>query len=371
MRIVTFINSLDVGGAEVALLSLIGATRHEVDHLVVSLRGGGDLAGEFEKLGVPVLQPGSDLGQKFRFPFRAMRKLASFKPELFVSHMYHASAAATLAKRAIAPASPLIWTIHHSLSDVKHERLSTRLAIRAALSLSAAPRTIVYVSERSADQHAGAGFPPGKAMVIPNGLDLSRFRFDAEARTRLRQIWGFSEGDVLVGHVARLHPMKDHPTFILALQRAIAEEPRLGAVVCGAGTESLELPPDLRGRVRLLGLRKDIDAVISGCDIGCVTSAYGEALPNVLAEFSAAGRPCVTTDVGDAARMVGASGRVVPPRDAAALAAALVDLARLSEAEREALGESARIQALDRFDVGSVAARHVALWDEAVRDASR
>jgi glycosyltransferase involved in cell wall biosynthesis len=102
---------------------------------------------------------------------------------------------------------------------------------------------------------------------------------------------------------------------------------------------------------------------MNACDVGCLSSSFGEAFPNVLAEFLACARPCITTDVGDAAMIVERFGKVVPRRDPQALADALIELAETDDAGRNALGAAGRRSILDRFDIAAVAERHIHLWE--------
>lgn len=369
---VTFVTGLGVGGAETALLRLLEATSQDFEHMVVSLRKDDALASAVRALGIDLHEMG--LSGWFVSPsrlFDAARRVRRFRPDVIVGHMYHGAMAATAIKLIAARKSPLFWVIHHSLGGLHQESRSTRAALRVCGTVSVVPGGIVYVSRASAREHEAYGFRGDRTSVIPNGYDVTTFRPDPAARRRLRTEWGFSDSDVVVGHVARVHPMKDHVTLIAALELARATDPRLTAVLCGPGTQELVLPPAMsRMRLRLLGPRADVPDVMNACDIGVLSSAYGEAFPNVLAEFMACGVPCVTTDIGDAAMIVGDLGRVVPAREPKALAQSILDLARLDVDERASLGAAARRSIGERFAIGLVAGRHAELWQAGISHAS-
>lgn len=99
-------------------------------------------------------------------------------------------------------------------------------------------------------------------------------------------------------------------------------------------------------------------------DIATSSSAYGEAFSNAIGEAMAAGVPCVVTDVGDSAAIVGPTGRVVPTRDPEALARAWQSLLELAPERREALGAAARDRIGRHFSLAAIAARYAALYDE-------
>ena len=115
--------------------------------------------------------------------------------------------------------------------------------------------------------------------------------------------------------VARRDPMKDHETFI----KAIDQIPSAIGILPGKGTDELPDQPNLRR----LGVREDIERIYAACDIVCLCSSFGEGFPNVLVEGMAAGLAPVATDVGDCARIIGDAGEIVPPRDVEAFAGAV------------------------------------------------
>lgn len=365
-RVVTVLSSLAHGGAELGVLRLLSATGADFEHRVVALRAGGRLGPQFRAAGLDVVEV--DLGGALAWPAHARelaRAITGFRPQLITAHMHRPALITTIMQRLVARDVPLVWNIHASLSEQISLPASARLAIGACRLLAGATRRIVYVSQRSADDHHRRGYPRAKTVVLPNGIDLASFRPDDDASTRLRSEWGFSADDVVIGHVARPNWIKDHGLMLAAFEAAAARDGRLRAVFCGPDVASLRVPAHLRSRVRVLGLRNDVAQVMSATDVGCLSSR-NESLPTVLLEFMACERPCVSTDVGDAAAIVGEFGRIVPPRDVTALADAIVDLAALSREQRAALGRRARASVIRDFEIGAVATRHAALWRELI-----
>jgi glycosyltransferase involved in cell wall biosynthesis len=223
---------------------------------------------------------------------------------------------------------------------------------------------IVCNSDSGLRHHAALGYPERLMRVVYNGIDTDRFTFDDAGRTGVRNEWGVKEDELLVGLVARLDPMKDHPVFIEAL--SLLPEPLRSSMRCvcvGDGPE--EYASNLRARAEEAGVadrldwvpsRTDMPAVYSACDIA-VSSSYGEGFSNVIAEAMACRCPCVATDVGDSARIIGDTGRIAEARHPRALADALAGVAGLSQRERRDLGAKARRRVVREYGMDRMVER--------------
>jgi glycosyltransferase involved in cell wall biosynthesis len=174
---------------------------------------------------------------------------------------------------------------------------------------------------------------------------------------------------LLIGQVARLDPMKDHPTLLRALARCLPVCSDLRLVVAGDGSsgytgelERLACDLGLRERVLWLGERLDTPELYNAMDIHVLASAYGEGFPNAVAEAMATAVPCVVTRVGDAAEIVSDTGIAVSPRDPEALSGALRQLLSASPEERRELGRRARRRIEDRYSVAAMVERYLRLY---------
>jgi glycosyltransferase involved in cell wall biosynthesis len=183
-----------------------------------------------------------------------------------------------------------------------------------------------------ANSHAGAadviraGFPSKKVVVISNGIDTERFAPNAEAGKLIRQQWGIKDDEYLIGLVGRLDPKKDHPTFFRAASRL--KNLKYKFVCVGVSEPTPELQQlaaslQLQNSLQWVSPQSEMSNVYNALDVMCLSSSFGEGFPNVVGEAMACGVPCVVTNSGDAAFVVGDFGEVVPTSDDEKMAAAI------------------------------------------------
>ena len=157
--------------------------------------------------------------------------------------------------------------------------------------------------------------------------------------------------------------MKGHATFLEAAARLARERPQVHFVCVGAGQESYAQKLrrtasalGLDGRLTWAGATDAPLAAYNALDIATLASRYGEGFANTVGEAMACGVPCVATDAGDSAWVLGDAAQVVPPGDADALAQAWLRLTDMHEAEREQVGQRGRARITEHFSVEQLAA---------------
>lgn len=228
----------------------------------------------------------------------------------------------------IAVDRPVVACLHRSDPEHQGRDLDTLVDLVDRGVVTAA---ICCARSTQVAYHAATGIALDRLPVVPNGVDLHRFRPDAGHRAAVRRELGVTGDAPVVLLAARFDPMKDVGLFLRAAARFVAHRPDAHLVLCGAGMSAAT--PGLRDllathlgrwagaphRVHLLGIRADMPRLHNAADLVVLTSAYGEAAPLALLEGMACGAVPVTTDVGDAALMVG-DRRLVVDRDAAAVA---------------------------------------------------
>jgi glycosyltransferase involved in cell wall biosynthesis len=372
IKVVHIINWLNYGGAEVMLSNLLSRTdrsRHEP--VLVSLIDVMPLADRVRALGVPIhtmdMRPGVPDPRAVAALARLLRRE---RPDVIQGWMYHSNLIASLAS-TFSTKAPVVWGIHHTSHDRRTTKRSTLLTVAACARLSHRfPARIICCSESALTLHAEHGFAAGKLEVIPNGFDADVFRPDPEARRDVRRELGLEPETPLVGLAARHDPQKDHRNFLESAAIVAGANDRVHFLLCGnkvdGENQALTLAIEalgLRGRCHLLGPRRDMPRICASLDIGCSSSAFGEALPLTLGEAMASGVPCVTTDVGDSALVVGPTGRVVPPRDPRALAVAIRSLLDLEPGARAELGLAARRHIRQHYDLTTVTRRYEDVYE--------
>lgn len=362
VRVLHIVNSLELGGAESMLTSLVTrGARPDIAPMVVALFPGGPHGATIRDAGIEVQELGltpSIVGLA-RLPavlFRLVSIMRRFRPHVVQSWLYYADLLALFALKLakLPPETRLIWGIRCSDMDLSRYGPLLRLALRACASLSSRPDMVIANSAAGLAVHRAIGYRPRKAAVIPNGIDIERFRPDTSARAALRQDLKLDPDTLVFAHVARFDPMKDHATMLEALNQVD------GVMVLAAGSKTDLLPP--HPRLLRLGARLDVPALLAASDAVISSSAFGEGFSNALAEGMSVGLVPIATDVGDAADIVGNSGIIVPPGNPAAFAAAMGSVAALSRAERLARGQAARDRIVAEFSLHQAAARFAAIY---------
>jgi glycosyltransferase involved in cell wall biosynthesis len=290
------------------------------------------------------------------------------QPQILQTWMYHADLLGLLVvKLTRVPA--LFWNVRCAGMEMEYYPRLSRLVVPMLCLLSRIPEVVVVNSEAGRLSHARMGYRPKRFEVIPNGFDLDRFCVDARAREWFLDAFKLTQDTVIVGLVARYDPMKDHAMFLSAISKVHALHPSAYFVLCGTQVDEtnhalVQRIKDygLKQCVRLLGERDDIPKITAAFDIACSASSFGEGFSNAIGEAMASGVPCLVTDVGDSASIVGATGRVVPPRNAEVFAAALSELIGCDPVARKSLGAQARARIAEQFDINQIAARYKQLY---------
>jgi glycosyltransferase involved in cell wall biosynthesis len=376
-RILFVITDLNFGGAEVMLRNLLTQLDRETfEFEVVSLQETGPVGEQIGQMGIHVHALGMDPQKpQFKAILLLVKIIRNFRPDLINTWMYHADLMGSVAA-LFSGFPPVIWGLHHTVGDQEELKFSTRQIIRLNRWLShLLPKRIVCCAEATRRSHADIGFCESKMVVITNGYDLDIFRPDPTARSMFRKDHNLSADAQLVGLFARYHPMKDHSTFIQAAKIIQQQMPNVFFVMVGSEIDNSNRPLNseidragIRSSTILLGLRKDISALLAALDLYVSSSSRGEAFPMIIGEAMACGVPCVATDVGDSARIISSIGRIVPPGQPETLAAAAMEILTFPSEERDSLGRAARARVEAEYNLSIIAQKYMRLYHDVCKD---
>ena len=318
-----------------------------IQHQIISLKSGGKLEDELRAKGVPVTTIDLKGPRNFASAFvRLTRLFRTGRPDLIVTWLYHADFLGTLANLSTVRV-PLIWNIRCADMDLSKYSVLTRALPPILAKLSRRATVIITNSNAGRHAHEAYGYRARYWQTIPNGFDLLKFRPDGRARMNVREELKVAPDALLVGLIARVDPMKGHDTFLAAAAKVANAVPSARFLLAGRGTDSVDfrnaiaakgLPAD---KFLLLGERLDMPAILSALDLS-VSASRTEGFSNVVAEAMAVEIPCVVTDVGDSAIIVGDTGRVVRKDSPDDLAKAIIEILMLPQKDRAALGAAAR-----------------------------
>lgn len=372
IRIVHIITGLSADGAQTMLFRIISCMdRERFENIVISLSDEGIIGSRIKAGGFRLFCIG--MRSFFQSP-QVLWKLAAIirkiKPDIIQGWMYHGNIAA-LAAAALSGSIPVVWNIRGSHYILRNEKSGTAAVIWLSAKLSGLPVRIINNSNNSAAGHDKyLGYNSKNTVIIPNGFDTERFIPSDDARKEIRAQLGIPPDSLIIGLIGRFHPVKDHAGFIKAAALFAHKVPGVFFLMAGQGVtpQNGELKrfiseSGFEERFILLGERNDVEKLNASLDIA-VNSSLGEGFPNAIGEAMSCGVPCVVTEVGDSAHIVGDTGISVPARSPGELSEAMIKICRLEATERRVLGYSARERIMRNFSLSEVVRRYEALYNE-------
>jgi glycosyltransferase involved in cell wall biosynthesis len=375
MKLLYLTTGLNMGGAEVMLYNLLSnIDRDRFEPTVISLMDKGVFGEQIEQLNIPVHTAGMLIGKPTVASIRQLIELIKqVQPDLIQGWMYHGNLAAQFYNFVTGKKTPVLWSIHHSLHSISSEKPLTQAIIRLGSWSSKYVDRVAYVSEKSQAQHQKIGYSKANSCVIPNGFDTTKFQPSAQIRHQFRQELEISNDTFLIGSLARYHPMKDHANFLKAAKVLLADYPETKFVLIGTNVDyenqtltNLIDELDISNNVLLLGQRRDIPQITPALDILTSSSAFGEAFPLVIGEAMSCGVPCIVTDIGDSAWIVGDTGKVVSSKNPTALAQAWQEMITMNASSRANLGQAARKRIIDKFSLNTIVKQYEQLYQSVV-----
>ena len=373
MKILFIISGLPTGGAEMMLYKLLLVINRDIfEPVVISLADYGNLGNNIKNLNIPVYKMEMNAG--FPNPFKVWRfikLIRKINPELIQGWMYYGNLAALLARWFLSKRVSQLWSIRHTPDDLKKEKRLTELVIRLGAKFSSYPDRIIYNSNVSEQKHELLGYNNKNKSIIPNGFNCEQFKPFDNAKSKLRHSLGLKEDTLLIGLVARYHIMKDHVTFLHSAGEVIKIYPKVHFVLVGSSIDKknqklVKQIKDLKlmKNVHLLGERKEMNEITAGLDIACSSSSWGEGFSNAIGEAMACGVPCVVTDIGDSAWVVGETGIVVKPGDSKAFTDTMITLIKMSPEKRLQLGKLARNRIIEYFSINRVVKQYEDIYQD-------
>jgi glycosyltransferase involved in cell wall biosynthesis/protein-tyrosine-phosphatase len=322
-------------GAEVQLATTVSylATRTDL-HVTAVLFNDGRLAAELRRLGIDVTVIDETRHNSLGILLSLTRFLIERRIDLVHTHRYKDTVLGAVAAK-LAGVPRVVRTMHglrEPMTGWNRVKFGAYQALDNMMLRGCADR-VIAVSNRMAGTLIANGFTSSRVTTIHNGIDPGTVVPSRSANDMKREL-GVHDASIVIGTAGRLSAVKGHDTFIRAVRQVLDQEPHARFVIAGDGP----LDDDLRSLAAQLGVdracvfagaRGDINNLLAALDV-FVLPSLNEGLPMAVLEAMAAGKPVVVSRVGGLPEVIqhGASGLLVPPGDAHALARACVDLAR-------------------------------------------
>ena len=376
LKVVFILRSLGVGGAESQLRLLAGHLQRRGERVsIVTLYPVDDVCEDLDECGVEVISLGKRSRWDLFLPFlRLLQQVRRISPDIIHGYLPSGNLLALIAARAFLRSRPVVFGVRSGKVDLRQFDGLTRVSYASERYLARHASAVIANSEEGASRYTST---PGRAVVIPNGINVDKYKIDVHSRDDLRAEWGLTSGVMAIGMVARVDPTKDHLSFLKAAKVMLGQGIDARFLCIGGG--DMRRQDALNAQANALGLqrhimwcgeRSDIERCYNALDI-VVLASHGEGFPNVVAEAMACGTPVVATDVGSVAGILGDTGVLVRPNQPAEIAEGCQNLIRQIEDNGPRLRRRCRSRIVEMFSVEALVENTRAVLAEVVLRAGK
>lgn len=330
LRVMHFIGSLRVGGAEKVVSSIAREAKENKQIVYVLAFSSGSLVDEFKRNGIEiVIRP-------FRWQslpvwlFHVVNDIRKRKIDVLHTHLFTTDLLGRIVG-SLAGVPVVICTLHAPSTWKRSERFKNKVKKKIdKIGANSFTDGIIAISEEVKKYQAEiGGIKPGKMRIISNPVRMEDFACSLETQVSAKESLGYDKEDIVITNVGSLKPIKGQEYLLNAIALLTGKHPKLRLMLIGDGQsrqflEEVAVKLDLEKIVKFMGIREDIATLLCASDIYAVAS-LSEGISISILEAMAAKVPVVATAVGGNTDLIEhcKSGLLVKPQDAKDLAQAI------------------------------------------------